>query len=158
VIDSDPATWSQNAGSKGQGHVIIKGYWGNASAGAEPKARVQNPATTTPAPAAATLAPRLNGTWRGTYNNSRNEPGPYEITLTEDNGRIEGTNDGMRILDGKRVGDTITWRMQSGGSSWSSKVRILDGGNTLVEDYTGHDQRRDKDNGTYTGQGTLHKK
>ncbi len=28
VIDSDPATWSQNAGSGGAGHTIIKGYWG----------------------------------------------------------------------------------------------------------------------------------
>ena len=28
VIDTDPATWSQNSGSNGQGHTIIKGIWG----------------------------------------------------------------------------------------------------------------------------------
>jgi hypothetical protein len=27
VVDSDPATWSQNEDSDGKGHVIIKGVW-----------------------------------------------------------------------------------------------------------------------------------
>lgn len=37
VQDSDPATWSQNEGSKGQGHVILKGVWGTAAAKAPAK-------------------------------------------------------------------------------------------------------------------------
>lgn len=147
VIDSDPATWAQNAGSNQQGHVIIKGVWGGGRPTAAPGPRAAGPVPG--------LAPRLAGTWRGTYRNSRNEPGTYEVSIREVDGRIEGRNDGLEILDGKRVGDTLTWRMQRGGASWESTVRILDGGATLVETYTGRDQRRDKDNGTYTGEGTL---
>lgn len=37
VLDSDPATWSQNEGSKGQGHIILKGIWGTAAAKAPAK-------------------------------------------------------------------------------------------------------------------------
>ena len=33
VVDSDPASWSSNSGSKGQGHIIIKGIWGAAKEG-----------------------------------------------------------------------------------------------------------------------------
>jgi len=105
----------------------------------------------------------LRGTWKGSYTNTRNEPGSYEISLVETNGRVEGVNGGLKILDGKRIGNTMTWRMETnggvakGGQSWNSEVQILDGGNKLVESYSGHDNERTKykDGGNYTGKGTL---
>lgn len=110
-------------------------------------------------------ASTFSGTWSGTYNNSRNEPGSQTTSLVETNGKVEGTDDGMKILDGRRSGNTMTWRLElgggfaKGGTTWNMTVQIRDNGNTLVESYTGRDHRTDKnDGGTYTGVATLHRK
>jgi hypothetical protein len=70
-------------------------------------------------------------------------------------GTVTGVDDFQTIIDGKRVGDTITWKMKQadGGRWWTQTVKIQDGGNTLVSKYTGQDSR-----GTYAGGGTLRKK
>ena len=44
VQDSDPGTWSQNEGSKGQGHIILKGVWGTAAAKAAAPVKPAGPA------------------------------------------------------------------------------------------------------------------
>jgi len=106
----------------------------------------------------------LRGTWRGPYTNSRNEPGTDDFVLVETNGVIEGTHGGLKILDGRRWGNEMTWRMErdggfaKGGCSWNVKVSIEEGGNLLVVDYTGQDHRTDKnDGGRYTGHAKARK-
>jgi hypothetical protein len=121
--------------------------------------------TTSASHPAQASASTFGGTWSGTYNNSRNEPGSSETILVETNGKVEGTDGGLKILDGRRTGDTMTWRLEKGGGAakggvtWNMTVQILDNGNTLVERYTGRDHRTDKhDGGSYTGVATLHRK
>ncbi len=103
----------------------------------------------------------FRGVWKGPYTNTRNEPGVMALALVETGGKVTGTDDGLPILDGKRVGDTMTWRLEKdggfakGGCTWSVTVQILDGGKTLVHKYTGHDHRTDKDSGSYSGGATL---
>ncbi len=65
VIDSDPATWSQNSGSGGAGHTIIKGYW---SSGESP----QQPPMVKPQAASRPIAPTAQP---GDY------PGPGVLAL-----------------------------------------------------------------------------
>ena len=110
----------------------------------------------------STRAPSFQGVWRGPYNNSRNEPGQTTVQLTEAQGKVTGTDDGLTILDGRRNGNTMTWRLEKdggfakGGCTWNVTVQILDDGNTLVQKYTGRDHRTEKnDGGYYTGQSTL---
>jgi hypothetical protein len=107
----------------------------------------------------------FSGTWAGSYSNSRNEPGNSVTTLVETGGKVQGTDDGLTILDGKRAGNTMSWRLESGGgfsnggTTWYMTVQILDNGNTLVERYTARDHRKDKnDGGSYSGMATLHRK
>jgi|GEM_PF-6628920 len=68
VIDSDPATWSQNSASGGAGHTIIKGYWGGGGSAppvltvkpaSRPVVPIAQPADT-PAPGALAIA----GNWK----------------------------------------------------------------------------------------------
>ena len=54
IIDSDPATWAQNAQSGGRGHAVVKGHAATAAHPAEPPATA---AEATPNKAAAGAAP-----------------------------------------------------------------------------------------------------
>jgi len=99
------------------------------------------------------------------YDNSRHEPGSSTTILVETGGKVQGTDDGLPILDGRRTGNTMTWRLERGGGfskggvSWNMTVQIMDNGNTLVARYTGRDDRKDKnDGGSYSGVATLHRK
>jgi alkaline phosphatase D len=98
----------------------------------------------------------LSGSWQGTWKNTRGESGPFVISLeVKEDGSVVGTDDGQKIIGGRRTGDTMTWtlRQADGKRWWTQTIQILDGGNTLVANYTGHDDR-----GTYTGGGTLRKR
>lgn len=106
-------------------------------------------------------SPPFRGVWRGAYSNTRNEPGEMVLELEETGGKVTGYDDGLPILNGKRVGQTMTWVLmrdggfEGGGCTWNVTVEILDGGQTLAHRYTGHDHRSDKDNGHYSGGATL---
>lgn len=97
----------------------------------------------------------VTGNWQGEWRNSRNEHGPWPINLVEANGVINGTDDSMKILDGRRVGDTMTWRMELDGGKrrWSVTVKISPDGNTITVTYNGNDAR-----GPYTGGGVLRRR
>ena len=110
---------------------------------------------------ASTPTRSVTGTWQGTWKNTRGESGPWTITLVETDGKVEGADEGVKIIDGRRTGNTMTWRMElnggveKGGRSWTETVQILDGGDTLEANYTG----RDSDpRGPYTGGGRLTRK
>lgn len=123
----------------------------------------------TPAPTITPTKPveshaGLRGTWSGKYTNTRNEPGTDEITLVETNGKIEGTHGGLKILEGKRSGNKMTWKMEKdggfakGGCTWNVQASIQEGGNLLVVNYTGQDHRTNKgDGGRYSGEAKVRK-
>jgi hypothetical protein len=52
----------------------------------------------------------FSGFWSGTYRNSLGHSGPVTLTLAVSGYIVTGDWDGATILDGKREGDTLTWR------------------------------------------------
>jgi len=116
----------------------------------------QAPPTPPPAQPPRAQAPSaVTGNWQGTWRNSRGESGPWPINIVETNGVITGTDDGMKILDGKRVGDTMTWRMELDGGKrrWTVTVTISPDGQTMHVTYNGNDAR-----GPYTGGGDVRRR
>lgn len=132
---------------------------------AEPTIKAGPPANSQPTPSKTGSSDQgLRGTWSGKYTNTRNEPGTEEITLVETGGKVEGTEGGLKILDGKRNGNTMTWRLESGGGfakggcTWNVTVEIQESGNMLFVKYAGHDHRTNKnDGGYYSGEAKVQK-
>ena len=77
------------------------------------------------------------------------------MNLVDTDGMITGTDDGIGIVEGRRVGETMTWRMELDGGKrrWTVTVTISPDGQTLSVTYNANDTR-----GPYSGGGELRRR
>ncbi|MCI0487348.1 MAG: tetratricopeptide repeat protein [Blastocatellia bacterium] len=153
IIDSEPATWSQNSASGGRGMAVVKGY---------PIVAIARP-TSRPKPADLVYVSRFAGKWNSTFGHSKRsmrtllefevdgikvrgkytyDQGRIEATLSPDGKTMEGTwleapsykppQDAGRVIfrlseDGKHFTGRWWYGQNSDGGDWFG-TRIVETG------------------------------
>jgi len=108
-----------------------------------------------------TVASVMTGRWTGRWANSRKGESDSSMNLSvAEDGTITGTDDGLKILDGRLSGNTMTWRMELGTTVWKVTTTILEVGKRIHSEYEAFDpkQTSEKDQGHWTGKWDLTKR
>jgi hypothetical protein len=79
----------------------------------------------------------ISGKWKGKYLESLGNRGEVTLQLSEEKGKVTGSwGNSYKMENGRRIADTVSWRMVIDGRDYLVHGIISDGGKSLTLDFT----------------------